>query len=104
MLEVIVRDLEEPADAKLDGADVVDQDIQAPMLADRLRDQFLRSARFAEVDGYRGDAGELRERVDRARARDDQAPSSASARTTARPMPLLAPVTTATLSSSSRST
>ena len=103
-LEVVVAHVEEAVEPELRAADVVDEDVDASVPSTAVVDESLRAAGLDEVDGDRGDAVDSLERVDvcALRRRRGRLRLRASC-TIARPMPLLPPVTTATLPSSSRS-
>ena len=102
-LEVVVGGAEEPVEAQPHGAHVVDQHVDAAVLVDRALDQPRGPSGCGQVDRDRGHTLEALEAVRRARAGDHERALVGEPCVTASPMPLLAPVTTATLSVRARS-
>ena len=94
---------DEAVEAQLHAADIVDQHVEPAVLLDGVVDEPGRALGVEEVDREGLDALEALQGRDVRAPATTSAPSAASSRATARPMPLLAPVTTATLPDSSRS-
>ena len=94
---------EETLKSQPDGAHVVHQHVDPAVLVERALHELRRPIRRGQIDRDGVDTDEGREALDGAGARNDVGPFRDERSVIARPMPLLAPVTTATLSVSSRS-
>ena len=103
-LELLVAGAEEAVEALFDGADVVDEDVDAAALLEGPADQVRPGRPPRQVARDRGHAARSpRGSRPRREPAKTKAPSAASSRVTASPIPLPAPVTTATLPSRPRS-
>ena len=106
-MPVVVADVEEAPGARRDGSDVVDDDVQPAEVCGPRHQLGRASASARSIATARtcpvSDSATSSSVIERAPA-TTFTPSATSARVTARPMPLLAPVTTATLSARWRST
>jgi hypothetical protein len=89
--ELLVGDAQEALRAQSHAAHVVDEDVDPSMAADGLVDEPLGTRRLAEIHRYGVDSVDPFRVLDRAWPATTRTPSATSERTTARPMPLLAP-------------